>query len=357
MNNTSKAHLLSLNQPTINTNGLEQLVSMWSVLSKCKNHLEQGTRLENMSWRLWHQKHQHQQPFVKPILSLSAGNPLHEVSQTKQTQKNHVPDKDDWSYSLITVTSSASSPLQQPKEKKITTKAEAAGSTNALVPSTATAPNTNNSRTTTPSLSSSYQYEDGENDDDDDYDDDFYDDDYDDDIYDDDDLYDDNDNYIYDEAEEAFMHNYRAEKLRTYRSSQHYFEKTSPQPLTQQPSLLSALFKTSSSSSSIISPPSSSRNTLPATTTSTTNAPPDQFLKKELTESLRDNVLWEHVQQKPLYTTNTATSTRSHPSYYHHSPPSYTYQSPFHHSHNNRPPLKKIVAPSDQGWLESFHGW
>ncbi|KAG2218134.1 hypothetical protein INT45_000432 [Circinella minor] len=31
----------------------ENIYSMWSVFSKCKDHLENGRRLENLSWRIW----------------------------------------------------------------------------------------------------------------------------------------------------------------------------------------------------------------------------------------------------------------------------------------------------------------
>ncbi|CAO3597242.1 unnamed protein product [Absidia cylindrospora] len=82
---------LSFNRPILRNNNLDQLISMWSVLSKCKQHLEDGPRLENLSWRLWHQKQQ--QHFVQPILSLSAGDDCHEVSQKKQTQHDQVSEK------------------------------------------------------------------------------------------------------------------------------------------------------------------------------------------------------------------------------------------------------------------------
>ncbi|KAI8344194.1 hypothetical protein BC941DRAFT_5949 [Chlamydoabsidia padenii] len=319
------------------------------VLSKCKNHLEDGARLENLSWRLWHQKQPHHS--VQPILSLSGGDDCHEVPQEKQTQHDHVPEeKKDFAFSTKANNASPthSNPDNAPRQT---------------------------SRTTTPSLSDSYQQED--DDDDDDY---LYDDEYDDDddIYDDDDLYDDDDNYIYEEEEESkFMHRRRLDKLRSS-PNQHYFQKTSPQPLTKQPSLLSALFKTppNSSSSSVsittcrYNPSSSNDRVQP-------NAP-DHFLKKEWTESLRKNVLWEHVQQKPFYTNCRSQHSSS---YYHHPPPpSSSYQPPanrYHQQHqhhqntnstnnnnnnnnninNNRPPSKKTIFPSDQGWLESFHGW
>ncbi|ORX46562.1 DUF1752-domain-containing protein [Hesseltinella vesiculosa] len=37
----------------------EDLTSMWHVFSKCKNNLENGRRLENLSWRLWYRESIH----------------------------------------------------------------------------------------------------------------------------------------------------------------------------------------------------------------------------------------------------------------------------------------------------------
>ncbi|KAF9647010.1 DUF1752-domain-containing protein, partial [Thelephora ganbajun] len=30
--------------------------SLWSVFTKCKNSVQDGRRLENLSWRLWHRE-------------------------------------------------------------------------------------------------------------------------------------------------------------------------------------------------------------------------------------------------------------------------------------------------------------
>ncbi|KAI8340152.1 hypothetical protein BC941DRAFT_419544 [Chlamydoabsidia padenii] len=276
MNTNDRNRLLSLNHSTIHTNSLEQLVSMWSVISKCKDHLEEGIRLENLSWRQWY--HQHQQTHSSlsdqsNLLSLSAGPARHEVSQKqKETQQKDqvlVKKGDDWSF--------------------ISEKSSTSSSDNRQL-------HLVNSNPATPPLSNPHKV-DLYDDDDDDY---FYDE-YDDDIYDDDDLYDDDDNYIYQEDDErAFMH------------IEDYFQKKAlPQPLIQRPSLLSALFKT---------PPSSSASSSSSSSSSIGLNVPDHFLTKEWTNSLRDNVLWEHVQQKPFF-----------------SPP----KKPDYH----------------QAWSESFHGW
>ncbi|KAI7877082.1 uncharacterized protein EV154DRAFT_62809 [Mucor mucedo] len=51
--------VLSLDIPNIqklNTINADDLSCMWTVFSKCKDSLENGRRLENMSWRLWYRE-------------------------------------------------------------------------------------------------------------------------------------------------------------------------------------------------------------------------------------------------------------------------------------------------------------
>ncbi|GAA5795219.1 hypothetical protein HPULCUR_000573 [Helicostylum pulchrum] len=51
--------VLSLAIPNINKldeNNTDNLSYMWTVFSKCKDSLENGRRLENMSWRLWYRE-------------------------------------------------------------------------------------------------------------------------------------------------------------------------------------------------------------------------------------------------------------------------------------------------------------
>ncbi|KAI9303839.1 hypothetical protein BJ944DRAFT_241095 [Cunninghamella echinulata] len=40
---------------------IDELSSMWNVFSKCKNSIENGRRLENLSWRLWYRESSLQQ--------------------------------------------------------------------------------------------------------------------------------------------------------------------------------------------------------------------------------------------------------------------------------------------------------
>ncbi|KAI0030596.1 hypothetical protein K488DRAFT_27889, partial [Vararia minispora EC-137] len=36
--------------------GKEALSGLWNVFTKCKDSLQDGYRLENISWRLWHRE-------------------------------------------------------------------------------------------------------------------------------------------------------------------------------------------------------------------------------------------------------------------------------------------------------------
>ncbi|KAI7863386.1 hypothetical protein BDF14DRAFT_1885221 [Spinellus fusiger] len=42
---------------TLKTVDMDDLSVLWTVLAKCKTQLENGQRLENMAWRLWHYQH------------------------------------------------------------------------------------------------------------------------------------------------------------------------------------------------------------------------------------------------------------------------------------------------------------
>ncbi|PWN37585.1 DUF1752-domain-containing protein, partial [Meira miltonrushii] len=37
----------------LNTADVDQLANLWNVFTKCKESIESGRRLENLSWRLW----------------------------------------------------------------------------------------------------------------------------------------------------------------------------------------------------------------------------------------------------------------------------------------------------------------
>ncbi|KAI9811535.1 MAG: hypothetical protein M1832_000878, partial [Thelocarpon impressellum] len=41
---------------TVDTRNVENLFGMWAVFSKCAESMEEGRRLENLSWRLWNRE-------------------------------------------------------------------------------------------------------------------------------------------------------------------------------------------------------------------------------------------------------------------------------------------------------------
>ncbi|KAL0075965.1 hypothetical protein J3Q64DRAFT_1628233, partial [Phycomyces blakesleeanus] len=56
---TLELPMLSLAMPNIHkldSITTDSLSCMWTVFSKCKENLENGRRLENLSWRLWYRE-------------------------------------------------------------------------------------------------------------------------------------------------------------------------------------------------------------------------------------------------------------------------------------------------------------
>ncbi|KAI8090263.1 uncharacterized protein B0P05DRAFT_584478 [Gilbertella persicaria] len=55
----SSTHLLSVScHDLVSIENTEELETMWTAFNKCKNYIENGQRLENMSWRLWQYQRQ-----------------------------------------------------------------------------------------------------------------------------------------------------------------------------------------------------------------------------------------------------------------------------------------------------------
>ncbi|ORE07047.1 hypothetical protein BCV72DRAFT_304985 [Rhizopus microsporus var. microsporus] len=74
-----KNHILSLNiQLNPKTIDKDQISDVWAALNKCKRFIENGQRLEYMSWRLWQQKTLHHST-SSPAITHDAF--CHEVSQ------------------------------------------------------------------------------------------------------------------------------------------------------------------------------------------------------------------------------------------------------------------------------------
>ena len=62
-------------QPFSNLNSADELEKTWKICTKAKDALENGVRLENLSWRLWH-RHQ----------TLTRNNRLHQFKSLSELQ-------------------------------------------------------------------------------------------------------------------------------------------------------------------------------------------------------------------------------------------------------------------------------
>lgn len=77
---------------TLNPADLESVYSLWTVFSKCANVLENGHRLENLSWRLWNRELLYESKSTtsqKPSAKLKTGKP--ESSTTSVPGLHQVP--------------------------------------------------------------------------------------------------------------------------------------------------------------------------------------------------------------------------------------------------------------------------
>lgn len=197
-----------------------------------------------------------------------------------------------------------------------------------------------------PNITATTSENDADNDDDFDL---LDDDDYD---YDDNEEDEDDDDYDYDDEEED---EYEEEDDDTMMPNDdlaaQYFRKTQPsRPAGPRRSLLSAMLQQEQQqqnrSMAAACPPVLSKTQhhpacIPQSSRSSQHllqvAQRDHFLRKELTESLRRNILWEHIQQKALY---------------HKSPIMLRRQRNNNQRVENNPSEAQI-----SGWLGSFHGW
>ncbi|KAL1927010.1 hypothetical protein VTP01DRAFT_5340 [Rhizomucor pusillus] len=314
---------------------VEDLRAMWSVFTKCKAHLENGERLENMSWRLWyHEKQQHQSLASRTSATTTSDYfsyiPLSPSSSTTSCSSSTSSSIKRFICSL-SPGHSAWSHQQKPVEQHKLDNEDACGI--AITRSKRSHDDVHRQTWQTPDLSQTNQQtpadptlstpdradDDVDDDEQDDYEDDLLedeeddDDDFDLDDYDDDD--DDDDDY-----DDEFDAN-------------DCFEKTPPRPVTPRRSLLSAMLQHNATPEEVAQPRAS-----PVLHIINKSAPRENFLRKELSESMCRNILWEHIQQKALYhKTSSSMLKRS-----------------LQPLQRCRPPGN---APSDPGWQESFHGW
>ncbi|PSK34102.1 hypothetical protein B9Z65_8428 [Elsinoe australis] len=103
--------LLELNMErvhTIDTRSVEDLFGLWKVFSKTTNALEDGKRLENMSWRLWNRETFCCSQTVKKV-SRSSVSSAREVSTRKSS---NIPKLPELATSLDTISSDDDAELE-----------------------------------------------------------------------------------------------------------------------------------------------------------------------------------------------------------------------------------------------------
>ncbi|KAI8065381.1 uncharacterized protein B0P05DRAFT_554111 [Gilbertella persicaria] len=116
MAQTSELPVLSLASPNIHKlrdMNVDNLSYMWTVFSRCKNNLENGRRLENISWRMWYRqtslkekpsqptclKEESTEAFVQPKRLVStrstADPPIQPILPVKRNSKFFINDDSD----------------------------------------------------------------------------------------------------------------------------------------------------------------------------------------------------------------------------------------------------------------------
>ncbi|KAI7883348.1 DUF1752-domain-containing protein [Lichtheimia hyalospora FSU 10163] len=344
--------MLSLSAHHIHNVDIDDLKTMWAVFTKCKAHLENGRRLENMSWRLWY--HEKKSNSTSSTAYFSYMSALASSFASSSASSSPVP-----AYSSSPVAASTSSTINSDtihntntcvkrsisskgnqddwsrhSQQHNTTKAEALdnnnnnNSTNGTAEAAVSATDaaitkqiSNNGilqqshdRQTQqqqqqsaishhPSLkprTSVIQIDPGDDDDDEEY-------------------FENVDNDNNDDNDKLFNKSKPIQRSSTSRSS-----------------LLTEMLK------------NDNRATMPTTATVGSAAPNtksarDHFLCKELSESLRRNVLWEQIQQRALYP---GQLYRNHPTA---GLRPRKQQGPRNINHRNN--------MQHTEWMESFHGW
>ncbi|KAI8384793.1 uncharacterized protein BYT42DRAFT_563684 [Radiomyces spectabilis] len=279
---------------SLNRLDFDDLNSLWFVFSKCREHLKNGYRLENLSWRLWYRR-QHA-PSQHLIASLSAD---HDAWCYEESQKGY--------HSNVT-------PTTTPPLSERDTEDEQKDLHNT---SSSDTEDDNDSHyiIDTDEEDDFLADEDLLDDDDDDYD--MADDDH----CEQDALEDGNANIKMNRLNHVVKVNGRSKYKDSHQAKQmtveQCFKKTQPQPATPRPSLLSKLL----ARDSIISTCHHTQYpTLRPRTFNLPNPPSTPSHGKELSESLC-HIMTENRQPKKFFI-------------------------------HNRP-----CEPSDIHWLESFHGW
>ncbi|CAO3646275.1 unnamed protein product [Mucor fragilis] len=290
-----------------------QLATMWGAFAKCKPYIENGTRLENMSWRLWQYQRQPtnyiDNTTIKRFITSVLLSPVnvhdaysHEVAQP--TQKCYTPtttmapaELESATSSFIVVDETAKADDMQAKEQQ------------------------NEARSNDEAA-----YEDDEYEDDEDY-------------YLSDDLYDDDDDDLYDDDEQEeddHVDDVKANPPHTREESQfnHDFRKMQPRPTTPRRSLLSDLLGRVSPPPSLLTNSTCSFTTNNSLTEDESSSTSSSSSASTSSSTTTTNSTTNTTKYNTNHTSKIALNTQHHP-----------------FTTNTTNDLSEIR------WRESFHGW
>ncbi|KAL9542143.1 hypothetical protein MBANPS3_008757 [Mucor bainieri] len=286
-----------------------QLATMWGAFTKCKPYIENGTRLENMSWRLWQYQRQ----------------PTNYIDNT--TIKRFITSV---LLSPVNVHDAYSHEVAQPIQKCCTPT-----TTTAMAPAEPKSATSSfvvvDEKVKADDMQAKEQPDEQHDDDDDAYEDDEYEDDED--YYLSDDLYDDEDDDLYDddqEEENDHVDDVKASRIKEESQFNHDFRKMQPRPTTPRRSLLSDLLGRVSSPPSLLS-----NSTCSFTTNNSLTEDESSSASSSSSASTSSSTTTTNTTNTTKYTSKIALNTQHHP---------FT-------TTNTTNDLSEIR------WRESFHGW
>ncbi|GAN11124.1 hypothetical protein MAM1_0478c10681 [Mucor ambiguus] len=284
-----------------------QLATMWGAFTKCKPYIENGTRLENMSWRLWQYQRQPTNYIDNTTIKRFITSVLLSPVNVHDAYSHEVAQPAQKCYTPTTTTTMAPAELKSATSSFIVV----------------------DEKVKTDDMQAKEQQDEQH---DDAYEDDEYEDDED--YYLSDDLYDDEDDDLYDDdQEDDHVDDVKASQIKEESQFNHDFKKMQPRPTTPRRSLLSDLL------GRVSSPPSLLSN---STCSFTTN--------NSLTEDESSSASSSSSASTSSSTTtnNTANATK------------------YNTSHTSKIALNTQHQPfttntahdlSEIRWRESFHGW
>ncbi|KAL7313853.1 hypothetical protein PS15m_007540 [Mucor circinelloides] len=283
----------------------DQLATMWSAFTKCKPFIENGTRLENMSWRLWQYQRQPTNYIDNTTIKRFITSVLLSPVNVHDAYSHEVPQPAQKCYTPTTTTAMAPEP-------------KSATSSFIVVDDKAKADDLE-----------------AKEEQDDEYDDEYEDDE---DYYLSDDLYDDDDDDLYEEEEEEDDrdHDVKANPSQTKKESQfnHDFRKMQPRPTTPRRSLLSDLLGRVSSPPSLLSNSTCSFTTNNSMTEDESSSASSSSSASTSSSTTTTTNTTNTTKHNTNHTSKIALNTQHHP-----------------FTTNTTNDLSEIR------WRESFHGW